>query len=164
MKSLKMLLSIIVLVGITHAARGGDCTCCPSCGHKVCRVRFEEQTVDKHCYKVECEDICVPQYRLPWQMCCKPKCARVKTVKVLKKHDYECKKCGCVWEVFCVGKARCGAKGCATENGTSPSKEILIPHPKQHNPKSESAPADLPKPDSASWLRFPQLIIPKAGN
>ena len=87
---------------------------CPKCH---CVLEIEEDKEEKHCYKVECEEICIPEVRFPWHMlgrkkCCgmakcsgPPRCARVKTIRVLKKEEYECKKCKCKWTPKCT---KCG--------------------------------------------------------
>ena len=109
----RTIMVVATVVIVSPAASAGKCSQCPQCGEKVCKVRWEPTTVDKHCYEVECKDVCIPRFRWPWQMCCDPKCGRVKTVNVMKKVDYTCKSCGCVWEVTCVGKGCGGAHGCA---------------------------------------------------
>lgn len=75
---------------------------CPECGCKTCVATPETTKVKKHCWEVECKDICIPRFRWPWESCCEPACARVKTVKVLKKKEYECEKCGYKWTVQSV--------------------------------------------------------------
>jgi len=90
---------------------GGHCNdCCPDCGHKVCQPITETVKEKKHCWDVECKDICIPKAKWPWESCCEPKCARVKTIKVLKKVEYECEKCGTKWEVIGCG---CQPGSCA---------------------------------------------------
>jgi hypothetical protein len=80
---------------------GGDC--CPDCGHKVCQPKQETIKEKKSCWDVVCKDICIPKAKWPWESCCQPQCARVKTVKVLKKVEYECEKCRTKWEVVACG-------------------------------------------------------------
>jgi hypothetical protein len=91
--------SSLALAGIFG---GGDC-CCPDCGHKVCQPKQETIKEKKHCWDVECKDICIPKAKWPWESCCEPKCAKVKTIKVLKKVEYECEKCHTKWEVLSCG-------------------------------------------------------------
>lgn len=84
-------------------ADAGHSPCCPDCGCKVCVPSTEIVAEKKSCWAVECKDICIPAPKWPWQDCCAPaKCAKVKTVKVLKRVDYECEKCGCKWDVMSV--------------------------------------------------------------
>ena len=113
MSTIKTLLAITALTIAAQAAPAGDC--CPDCGVKVCKATWEKTKEKKHCYEIECKDICIPKYRLPWQMCCDPECGRVRTISVMKKVDYECESCGCQWEVVCVGNDCCGGceGGCA---------------------------------------------------
>jgi hypothetical protein len=83
----------------TSAARGGDGRCaCPGCG-TVCCPRVERGSEKKHCWEVECEEICVPAIRWPWLPCCEPlKCGYTRTVRKLKKVEYECPVCKYTWE------------------------------------------------------------------
>lgn len=109
MKTIYALLTIVAFLTVTKAATAGDGCCCPDCGEKVCSFKWEEKDVKKHCYCVECKDICIPKFRWPWECCSEPKCGRVKTVNVLKKINYKCKACGYKWEVYSVNKScKCG--------------------------------------------------------
>lgn len=104
--------AVAVLAMSAGTANAFHCNCCPDCGKKVCIATPEEITVDRHCYKVECKEICIPKYQLPWKKCCKPQCGRARTINVLKKVDYECKACGCKWEAVCVVPTCGGASAC----------------------------------------------------
>lgn len=77
---------------------GNNCNRC-SQGCKTCRLYVETLKVKKHCYFFECKDVCIPPVRFPWQKCCDLKCGKVKTVRVLKKHEWKCDKCGYKWTV-----------------------------------------------------------------
>jgi hypothetical protein len=76
-----------------------DCSChvqCPRC-QSYCKLEVEKELEKKHCWKVECETICIPPVRFPWQRGCPAKCAKTRTVRVLKKHEYECDVCSYQW-------------------------------------------------------------------
>ncbi len=82
--------------------------CCPTCGHAVCCPQPELVKEQRYCWRVECKTICVPAIRWPWQHCCEPPaCGRIKTVKVLKKVEYECQRCGYKWA---AGSVVCDAE------------------------------------------------------
>ncbi|MGE0609617.1 MAG: hypothetical protein AB7O62_21175 [Pirellulales bacterium] len=103
-------LGIILAAAISTAFAGSHHhgPCCPQCGHKYCVAVPEKITEKKHCWNVECKDVCIPRFKWPWECCCTPpKCSRARTVKVLKKHEYECEKCGCRWEVHCSSGCGC---------------------------------------------------------
>ncbi len=120
----------IVLLAVTVSLSGGaqssaelksGAPCCDKvngtcnsnyCSHgcKTCRLYVETLKVKKHCFNIECKDICIPPVRFPWQKCCELKCGKIKTVRVLKKHEYTCEKCGYKWDV----ENLCGA--CSTGN------------------------------------------------
>jgi hypothetical protein len=95
---------LVSAFGLTPLAAGHRHHCCPECGHKACcpvPVTLKEK---KHCYQCECKDICIPGIKSPFAPCCEPpKCGRVRTIKVLKKIEYECEKCGYQWDVKSVG-------------------------------------------------------------
>ncbi|TWU36654.1 hypothetical protein Q31b_49360 [Novipirellula aureliae] len=40
--------------------------CCPNCNHN-CKLEAKQVEVEKKCYEVECETICVPRVVFPWQ-------------------------------------------------------------------------------------------------
>lgn len=76
---------------------------CPECGCKTCVPTPETKKVKKHCWEVDCKDVCIPKFKWPWEPCCsEPRCGRVRSVKVLIKKEYECEECGYKWTVQCV--------------------------------------------------------------
>ena len=106
---------------------------------------MEKTDAKKHCWTVECKQICIPRIVLPWQKrhslpcmgngccdtctgggCCDDGCrtvclshngARVRTVRVLKKHSYTCPQCKYTWTPReCCHAGACG-DGCCTEDG-----------------------------------------------
>lgn len=116
----------------------GSCGCC----REVCCVTREEVEVDKYCWNVGCEKVCVPGITFPWEgcgwsffghkqgsSCCGPctgactcgqayKPARpgsVVCIRTLEKEDYACKACQCKWELrtVCTGA---GCSGCRDPN------------------------------------------------
>ena len=107
---------------------GSDCqTCCPNC-----QLKISLEDVKKHCYEVECKTVCIPRVNFPWQVskcktgccdgcctCCPEPCkgAKVKTVRVLKKYEYECKRCKYKWTPQCCGCDQGGRTngGCAAD-------------------------------------------------
>jgi hypothetical protein len=89
----------VVLAGHHH-----DHVCCPDCGNKVCMATPTTIKDKKTAYSCECKDICIPGVKGPFAPCCEPpSCGRVRTIKVLKKTEYECARCGYKWEVKSVG-------------------------------------------------------------
>jgi hypothetical protein len=97
---------------------------------------MEEVTVDKQCWKIGCEKVCIPPVCLPKCICFLPlgfcrSCAdcRIRSVNTLEKHEYECTACECKWEVRCVptccGGAGCdGADACCVQ--TTPAVQTLV--------------------------------------
>lgn len=88
-------------------AHGGPCgTCCPSC-HSYCQLTVTPDVEEKSCWEIECEEICIPAIRFPWEKCCEPKCGTVITVKKLKKVTYECPTCKYEWTPVCSSCGNC---------------------------------------------------------
>ncbi len=152
-------LAALLLAG--YRVQAGDCChrhCCPQC--KTCVAIPEIVKEKKHKWDVECKDICVPHIKWWWQPCCEPpRCGRVKTIKVLKKHEYECEHCGYKWEVHSCGSG-CGAggcgdacgNGCCTNGAAAPAPEIDVPAP-------SPADAPAPPPSAQSHLEFPRPAV-----
>lgn len=83
---------------------------CPQCCHD-CVFSAEKAKETKSCYDVECKPICIPKVTFPWQKgccCCdkdgdKDGCcavhngAKKRSVRVLKKYEYECPHCKYQW-------------------------------------------------------------------
>jgi hypothetical protein len=99
--------TLCVALGTALAYAGGHCNSCPDCGNKVCVPSVDKKKEKKHCWDVDCKDICIPKARWPWECCCEPQCARVKTIKVLKRVEYECDKCGTKWDVLSTSCSDC---------------------------------------------------------
>ena len=77
--------------------------CQTQCTPKICEPTPSTDKEKKHCWCIETKEVCIPHIRFPWQPCCEPpKCGRVRTVKTLKKVEYECEKCGYKWEIKCA--------------------------------------------------------------
>jgi len=100
----------------------------------VCCPEVKMKKFDKHCWKVECEQICVPRVKCPLFSCFQKKdcgdhcdrgnlfgrcfsglCADVKTVRKLKKETYECEKCVVEWSVRPIDGDSCDS-GCLKPN------------------------------------------------
>jgi hypothetical protein len=106
--ALAMLGAGLVGLGSTHATQAEHAHCCPDCGHKQCcptpAVVKEKKTI----YSCQCKDICIPGIKGPFAPCCEaPSCGRVRTIKVLRKMEIECQKCGYKWDVKSVGCQSC---------------------------------------------------------
>ncbi|MCA9052851.1 MAG: hypothetical protein KDA75_03395 [Planctomycetaceae bacterium] len=118
-----------------------DGGCKPSgCGCEVkwiCCPKWEKEKIEKSCYDIECEHICVPKVKLPWQDCCTPRCARVICVHRLKKHTYECgEKCVLTFEAKAVctrcckpGYSRCPTMNCGPGPCGAPSEYHVPANP-----------------------------------
>jgi hypothetical protein len=95
---------------------------CPRCDN-ICHVTVGLEKVKRHCYDVECKTICIPRITFPWQIACGTRCdtccdspgmccpepansAKLRTVRVLKKFEYECERCKYTWSPTC-GECGC---------------------------------------------------------
>lgn len=99
---------------------------CPRCKH-ICKLSVDKEEVDKYCWKIKVEPICIPRIKWPWEPCCAPpKCAKVKYIHVLEKHEYECEKCKYEWTPELIpcrchgGGGACTGIGCAPSYGAAP--------------------------------------------
>jgi len=123
-------------VARTSLAGGGHAESveCPRC-HTHCEFSLEQVDVAKHFYKVECETICIPRVRYPWEKCGPPKCARERVVRRLKKVEYHCKECQYTWTPVRQPSCETGAcphhAGAAQEKATSKrSQAAACPPPR----------------------------------
>ena len=155
-------------LNITPGRRSVVCPKCRTC----CEFNVECGKEEKSCWLVECEQICVPRVVFPWQTrkarcrsqagCCSAcshgcgtcTCvnngARVRTVKKLKKHKYECPKCEYEWtpRTICGGGCYAGGAGCV-EVPDQPHAEL---HTRRQTPELETAQSP-PQPGSVSLGR-----------
>ncbi|QEG43063.1 hypothetical protein [Roseimaritima ulvae] len=122
MLTIALLLPAAALTQTSVAQAGGldclGCSLCPKCDN-CCSLSVDQVDVEKHCWEIECKQICIPKIVFPWQKadCC-GQCvengARIKTIKVLKKHKYTCPECEYTWTPSAAGccGACCGSKCC----------------------------------------------------
>ena len=114
---------------------------CPNCEH-VCNVTISLEKVKHHCYMVECKKICIPPITFPWQIGCDTGCncpnkgcpesakdAKIKTVRVLKKFEFECERCKYKWTPACdkCGCESCGAGTCSDACSDATDRETIVP-------------------------------------
>jgi hypothetical protein len=100
-----------------HAGPFG-CPCCGSDG--ICILKAEPGTEKEKCYDVECEEVCIPPVRFPWESCRAPKCGRVRVVARLKHDEREEPVCKYEWQVVCPRCGRPVAKGDAKADRSVP--------------------------------------------
>ncbi len=135
------LVSLPCMAQCLHKHHGHGCCvegCCPEC-------KMEDN--EKSCFCVECEKICIPAVKFPWENCCIAKPGKVKVVRRVAKKDYTCgqKK---VWEwpkpekVPCcntghgcgggcglAGCADCCDSGCGTHERVRSGRRLCLPGP-----------------------------------
>lgn len=148
------LASIVVLAGLRPLEAGFFCEhggCKPACAgcsvRWVCCPSYEKVKVEKDCFDVECEHICVPKVKFPWQDCCTPRRAYVIGVHRLKKVKIDCgEKCVINWEAKPVytrcckpGYTRSPAAGCGPAPCAVPGE--------YHVPGAGAAPLPVPAGD-----------------
>ena len=78
----------------------------------------------KRCFCVDCEKICVPAIKFPWESCCVRKPGYVKIVRKVSKKDYECGK-KVVWEWPKPEKVPCCVSGCGHGCGHGCGSRVL---------------------------------------
>ena len=126
--------------------------CCPNC-----QLEIKLEDVKKYCYDVGTKTVCIPKVNFPWQVskhqkggcdcsgcdgagcdtCCGPDCpvpckgAKVRCARVLKKYEYQCKRCKYKWTPNGGG---CDSASC--DAAAEPSSEApQPPEPKEAAPK-----------------------------
>jgi hypothetical protein len=131
--------------------------CCPEC---------KVEPNKKSCFCVDCEKICVPAIKFPWENCCVRKPGYVKVVRRISKKDYECCQ-KVVWEwpkpekvPCCVsghgqgcghGGGHCGCSTCCdggVSSGSAVMMDSAVPTPAPE-PAAEPTPAAEPQPTPA---------------
>jgi hypothetical protein len=120
---------------VTQDAQVAPVGCCEGCAscccEPICCPKCVTEEVEKSCWLVNRQLVCIPSFRWPWECrqgdcdcghgvgdgcACPPKCGRVRCVKVLEEHKYTCQECGYEWEVKCV----CDRNGCCCTEGCCP--------------------------------------------
>lgn len=183
----KGLIAVAILFATTIVSRplqAGHCDdssccetsskCCPKCNY-CCRLDAEEVEVEKSCFEVECDVVCIPRVVFPWQTghgCfpwSKKKCsscdacdgggcksctncvhngAKIRTVKKLKSKKYTCPGCEYSWTPERTG---CG-NGCGSCDAGWDSSETTLPEAPPAVPMSDaqvrSKPQTYPAPYS----------------
>jgi len=124
--------------------------CDPDCYE--CRSDTKQEEVEKHCYNVCAEPICIPKFRWPWE-CCKKKsrdgcdcgdcdsccsddsctccttakCGKIRCINKLEKEKYKCDACVTKWKAVRKGCACCDGgccgNGCCAE--TSKASDVV---------------------------------------
>src|SRR5689334_18640953 len=96
--------SMSFVASFSGMAGEGD-RCCPECGCATCVPVLGPVKETKTAYRCECKVICIPSFKNPFAPCCEPPPpGKPKTVRVIKKVEYECEKCGYTWKVTCCGE------------------------------------------------------------
>lgn len=101
--------ALIILIAVPlNSVRAGSCLSgCKSPGS--CRPVPHQETIKEECFDVECEYICIPGIKFPWQRCCEPpSCGRVRCVHRLTSHEHE-RGAKTVWDWEIT---RCGDTDC----------------------------------------------------
>lgn len=170
---MRLLISMCALGGcllfagasLSTAAEESCRTCCRLCGKKVCMVEAERTKEKKSCFEVECEEVCIPAFRWPWEKHCAPKCGRVRTVRTLKTEEFEVDAIDYQWnirEVLCVDcRAREACPTCASASkpqSPEPGRALPLPEPQLPEPPPAPAPASVPEESAAprsarNWLK-----------
>lgn len=134
-------------IAATYDCPTGGTDCCPKC-----KLEIKKEAVKKYFYTVECKTICIPKVTCPWEKPPKKVCtgscdsgdcqcpvpckgARIRTVKVLHKFEYECEKCKYKWIPTCL---ECDCSSKADQPEATAGEEFAPP---------------IPPADRAVWLK-----------
>jgi hypothetical protein len=157
MRSLIPLL-IISAVPITATADQFGCPHCHSCG-RACVLKVAQVDSEEDCYEVECEEVCIPAVRFPWQSCHAPRCGRSRLVTKLKIESRPTKICEYEWVLACpkCGRIEFNGNRAAEENGIPPAPMDPMPPTPPAAPAAETGTAHLTTP-STPPLRSPRIV------
>lgn len=75
-----------------------DSNNCEPC-NVTCKFCIEKETKSRHCWKVECDYVCIPPVKFPWTKCCDLPCPKIRQINVLKKHKYKIDVCKFHWKL-----------------------------------------------------------------
>ncbi|QDS96775.1 hypothetical protein HG15A2_00330 [Adhaeretor mobilis] len=117
-------------------AKCATCVCDPDCYQ--CESEIKKEEVEKHCYNVCAEPVCIPKFRWPWE-CCKKSCqssccdsccggcdctaccdgnctnkhcGKIRCVNNLEKEKYTCDVCVTEWKAVRKSCGCCNGGGC----------------------------------------------------
>lgn len=112
-------LASTLLVAATASAVG---PCCFFCQKGRCQVEVDVEEVDVKGFDVECEAICIPPLRFPWECGPLKKCGKVRCVKKLVSDKKTKKVCTYDWEAIaccpdCRSKIKSSCGGCCDSAG-----------------------------------------------
>ncbi len=119
----------LLLAGIESTLADHPAGCeerCVSCGKKVCCLEVGTKPITKHCFEVECREICIPPVLFPWMKCCQTRPGKVRTIRVLKKHEYKVERCEYIWRAQPLCE-QCRAAGVVPEACVLPAVPTAAP-------------------------------------
>lgn len=137
--SFGLLMPGAVGVRVANAFGHGGCSClCPSCGEQ-CYLDISEGKEKRHSWEVETKQVCIPPVHFSLKCCavpdeqlmCKP--ARTRTVRVLKKKEYECPKCKYEWKQFEVEEAEQAESAAPESKESKPDEKAASTEPPIQN-------------------------------
>lgn len=140
-------LALILFAGMTSAAFAGHhhgCPCYPEC---------KTEPNEKTCNTIECDQVCIPAVKFPWESCCCLKPGRTRTIHKLGSKDYECgTKRVWDWSIKKKDNGSNGAAGCC--DGTCEASCGAAPLPDQ------PAPADVEQPEAPTPAAADEAPVP----
>ncbi|TWT93573.1 hypothetical protein [Neorhodopirellula pilleata] len=108
----------LMIATVTASAAG---PCCLFCQKGRCNVDVDVEEVEIKGFDVECEAICIPPLRYPWECGPLKKCGKIRCVKKLVSDKRTAKICTYDWEaVVCCPECRSKLHQCGSscDNGT----------------------------------------------
>jgi len=96
--------------------------CCCFCSEGRCQVKVEREEVETKKFTCECETVCIPPVRFPWESGPSKKCGKVRKIKKLGTTKGKETVCTYEWSAVqccpsCARKIR-GRRGCAHEGSS----------------------------------------------
>lgn len=107
--------AVVALIGalITSSTASAVGPCCLFCQKGRCNVEVDVEEVEVKGFDVECEAVCIPPLRFPWECGPLKKCGKVRCVKKLVGDKKTTKVCTYDWEaIVCCPDCRSKLRRC----------------------------------------------------
>jgi hypothetical protein len=96
------LFTLLILGCVSPAVRADDDHQCCRCGKKICVLSVSREQKEVTCFEVECQEICIPGIKLPWDKCGPRRWGGVKTIRVLTEESQDTEVCQYDWSLKTV--------------------------------------------------------------
>ncbi|TWT80163.1 hypothetical protein CA13_15760 [Planctomycetes bacterium CA13] len=159
------LLGLATLLTLSTSTASAFGPCCCFCEEGRCQVKVEKEEVETTKFVVECETICIPPLRFPWECGPLKKCGKVRTIKKLGTEKGKKTVCVYDWSALhccpsCYSKVR---GGCGCDSGCDSYSCCAQADVPASNDVRAVALADAAKAAVDFAARFPEVSVAAIG-